>query len=311
MSESYSDDPEILSDVIWQDKTRPSIENIKESLEKRAKTNESMEDFSLSKEDLRGIDLVNRGSKKGYTLINSDLYQAKLENAHLFKIDLSGTSLMKANLSNANLNYANLERCNLLGVNLKDAKTEHCNWGERLLQQELALHTTDREEQIDLYQQAEEIYRNLRQVAENQGLVDVASEFYLKEMLMRRNEMPKYSLRRIISKSIDLFCGYGERPLRVIIFSLALIIGFSMAYFFLGLSFNGEVVVFSFKHNFLSNVEVFFNSLYFSVVTFTTLGYGDLTPIGLAARAIAALEAFMGSFTIALFVVVFVKKVTR
>ena len=123
--------------------------------------------------------------------------------------------------------------------------------------------------------------------------------------------MPKYSLRRILSKAIDLFCGYGERPLRVIIFSLALIIGFSMAYFFLGLSFNGEVVVFSFKHNFLSNVEVFFNSLYFSVVTFTTLGYGDLTPIGLAARAIAALEAFMGSFTIALFVVVFVKKMTR
>jgi len=39
-------------------------------------------------------------------------------------------------------------------------------------------------------------------------------------------------------------------------------------------------------------------------------GYGDLVPIG-AARPIAAFEAFTGNFTMALFVVVFVKKMTR
>ncbi len=32
--------------------------------------------------------------------------------------------------------------------------------------------------------------------------------------------------------------------------------------------------------------------LYYSVVTFTTLGYGDFTPIGIS-RAIAAIEAFI------------------
>jgi hypothetical protein len=40
------------------------------------------------------------------------------------------------------------------------------------------------------------------------------------------------------------------------------------------------------------------------------LGYGDITPSGIA-RAIAAFEAFTGSFAMALFVVVFVKKMTR
>ena len=50
--------------------------------------------------------------------------------------------------------------------------------------------------------------------------------------------------------------------------------------------------------------------MYFSVVTFTTLGYGDLVPVG-PSRVIAAIEAFVGSFTLALFVVVFVKKMTR
>jgi hypothetical protein len=55
------------------------------------------------------------------------------------------------------------------------------------------------------------------------------------------------------------------------------------------------------------NLEQF---LYYSMVTLTTLGYGDFTPVGIS-RAIAAIEAFTGSFTIALFVVVFVKKMTR
>ena len=301
----------LVLDTVWQDKDRSPIENIKTSLELRAKTNEVMDEFSLAKEDLSEIDLVNRGSKTGYKLTNADLYQAKLEYAHLFKIDLSGASLMKANLSYANLNYANLEKCNLLGINLHGAKTEHCQWGEMLIQEEQALNTTDKAEQIDLYQQAEEIYRNLRQISEKQGLVDLASMFYQKEMLMRRKQKPKYSSQRIISKLIDLFCGYGEKPMRVTIFSLALILLFSIFYLFLGISSNNELVVFNSKLSFVENFEIFFNALYFSVITFTTLGYGDFVPIGIATRSIAAIEAFMGSFTIALFVVVFVKKVTR
>jgi len=60
----------------------------------------------------------------------------------------------------------------------------------------------------------------------------------------------------------------------------------------------------------LANLLSLLNCLYFSVVTFTTLGYGDMVPVG-AARALAAFEAFTGSFTMALFVVVFVKKMTR
>jgi len=37
---------------------------------------------------------------------------------------------------------------------------------------------------------------------------------------------------------------------------------------------------------------------------------GDFNPMGIS-RTIAVIEAFTGSFTIALFVVVFVKKITR
>ncbi len=225
-------------------------------------------------------------------------------------LDLSGSSLMKADLSNANLHYANLENCNLLGVNLTGAKIEHTNWGKYITQEEQAKQASSRENQIDLYQQAEEIYRNLRQTSEHQGLFEFAGHFFTKEMIMRRRQLPRYSFPRIMSKLVDVFCGYGEKPLRVIVFSLSIILLFATLYFFSGLSFSGESLAFNISESFWVNTKAYFSALYFSVVTFTTLGYGDLVPIGIA-RAFAALEAFMGSFTLALFVVVFVKKMTR
>ena len=51
--------------------------------------------------------------------------------------------------------------------------------------------------------------------------------------------------------------------------------------------------------------------MYYSVVTFTTLGYGDMTPPDGIARPLAALQAFAGAFMMAMFVAVFGKKMTR
>jgi len=280
-------------------------------LEERAKNLVPMDNFSLARADLAGINLVNHSSKTGYHLTNSDLYRANLENAHLFKIDLSGCSLMKTNLSKANLNYANLEGCNLLGVNLKGAKIEHVNWGKHIAQELQAQQVECQESKINLYQEAEEIYRHLRQIAEYQGLFELAGHFFQKEMTVRRKQLPKWSFKRCISKLVDIFCGYGERPIRVILFSISLICVFAALYFLAGLSFSGESLSFNPANGAWENTKVFFGSLYFSVVTFTTLGYGDVAPISGIARALAALEAFMGSFTLALFVVVFVKKMTR
>ena len=43
-------------------------------------------------------------------------------------------------------------------------------------------------------------------------------------------------------------------------------------------------------------------SLYFSFVTLTTLGYGDITPTSPAARMLAVVEAIMGQLYIAVLV---------
>jgi hypothetical protein len=310
MAEQVVNKNQAIVDEIWQNPAREKIDEITEKLQLRANSKVPMEGFSLVREELSDLNLVNSNAKEGYRLVNSDLYHANLERAHLFKLDFSGSSLMKANLSHANLHYANFENCNLLGVNLKGAKIEHVHWGKSITQEVQAKQAKNKEDRLDLYEQAEEIYRNLRQTAEHQGLFEIAGHFFQKEMTMRRKQFKAYSSKRIISKVVDLFCGYGESPARVILFSIMLILIFATLYFFSGLSFSGDSLAFNPNESLWQNIKYYFSALYFSVVTFTTLGYGDLAPIGIA-RAFAALEAFMGSFTLALFVVVFVKKMTR
>jgi len=298
------------TDENWQNGSYLNEKNLKELFEQRVKTFEPVKDFKLNTVNLKDINLVNKGHHEGYKLHNCDFYKADFTNAHCFKVDFSGSSLMKANFTNANLHFANLKGCNLLGTNFKHAKLENVIWDDEILQEVQANNAKSFEEQIDYYQQAEEIYRNLRRTCEADGLFETAGYFFQKEMRMRRMQMPKYSSRRAVSKIVDFACGYGERPLRIILISAMIIVTFAFIFFFTGLSYGDESVVFSTHNSLNENIYDFLNSFYFSVVTFTTLGYGDVLPIGIS-KLFAGIEALLGGFILALFVVVFVKKMTR
>ena len=300
-----------VTDEQWKSGEMVDHYHLKTLLEQRAKTSKSMTRFNLAKAELSGINLVHKGSKTGYQLTDSDLYRADLSDAHCFMLDLSGSSLMKADFSFANLHCANLSNCNMLGANFKGAKLENVTWGDEILQQRRATETKDPKQAKDYYEQAEEVYRNLRMVTEKQGLFEQAGQFFQSEMAMRRKQMPLYSLKRCISKFVDLFCGYGERPIRVVGFTSAVIGVFSVLFFYSGIHYGDQLIAFDSSLTVGENINHFLSSVYFSVVTYTTLGYGDITPTLGFSRFLAALEALIGGFTLALFVVVFVKKMTR
>jgi hypothetical protein len=298
----------------WHDPTiDKSGKNLAEPLEKVIKAGHCMEGASLKRANLEGINLVCHGTKENYSLARADLYRANLRNAHLFRIDLTEASLMKADCREANLHFACLKKVNLLGARLEGAKIENIEWGNQLLHEEKGIEAAKAkriQESIDFFEQAEEICRNLRKVSELQGLFELAGYFFYEEMIMRRYQMPNWSFERGVSKLVDVFCGYGERPLRVILVSLSFILICGLFYFGLGISEGGQILGFKAGVSLWENLTALIKVMYFSVVTFTTLGYGDLVPVG-PSRVIAAIEAFVGSFTLALFVVVFVKKMTR
>ncbi|WP_223806041.1 potassium channel family protein [Ornithinibacillus gellani] len=84
----------------------------------------------------------------------------------------------------------------------------------------------------------------------------------------------------------------------LIIYS-TIIIGFGMMYFIL--SFQGVLLVEDGKLDKVEWVGSLIHSLYFSGVTMLTIGYGDITPIGIG-RLIAVVQALIGYVLPAAFV---------
>jgi len=298
----------------WHDKSiDKSGPEVKEALIEYTRSGGMTRGICLMNADLQQIDLVNHQHKQGFDFSYADFYRANLSGAHLFNIKFARASLMKADLRSAKLNCANIKLANLLGVKWQGCKIEHIRLSD-VVRQELEAKRELKEGNIkkanDYFEQAEEIYRGLRKHSEQEGIFTLSGELIQRELTMRRKQMKPFSLKRLGSKLVDLFCGYGEDPARIVGLSIGIIAICATLYTFTGLSYQGETFVYDSAKTMSENISFFGSCLYYSVVTFTTLGYGDFTPIGIS-RAIAAIEAFTGSFTIALFVVVFVKKMTR
>ena len=93
--------------------------------------------------------------------------------------------------------------------------------------------------------------------------------------------------------------GHGERPLRTFFTGTIIVVLCALGYTY-GFLTEGSV---AFRPS-------YFEAFYFSIVTFTTLGYGDIAPIG-AARSLAAAEAFSGIFIMPLFLIGLSRKYLR
>ncbi|MBU4350246.1 pentapeptide repeat-containing protein [bacterium] len=112
---------------------------------------------------------------------------------------------------------------------------------------------------------------------------------------------------------------YGESPRRVIRFALIIIFLFAFILNFSGIvnSDRTNMIIEFIKKSQGNEYTLrylgatlgnFLDCLYFSVVTFTTLGYGDFQPLEGWSRFLVSSEALLGAFTMALFVYTFARR---
>ena len=138
-------------------------------------------------------------------------------------------------------------------------------------------------------------YLQLRSVARNSSLPSLGRSFFVKAKHCQRRSHSITSPARWRAGATRWLMRYGEGPTHVLGWAFIAIVAFVPLYMVTdGISTTEGVIPGSREH--------LLEYVYFSVVTFSTLGYGDFTPAGDTARLLAMLQAIVGSILIALFI---------
>ncbi|WP_297475473.1 pentapeptide repeat-containing protein [Thermococcus sp.] len=149
---------------------------------------------------------------------------------------------------------------------------------------------------------------------EKEGKRDEADRMFVLEMRAKRRARIKNARTKLEKLKAHthnfiewLLAGlpseYGTNWVRLFLFSLLIIIGNAVPYALRSAYIEGF-------HQTSNYLVRFANALYYSLVTFTTLGYGDMHPTGWL-KALSALEALTGAVFMALIVAVIARKWMR
>jgi hypothetical protein len=279
---------------------------------------------------------------QGATAQRANFRECDLENA-----DFSDANLDTANLRGANLKGANFDDAILTDTDLFNAKIEgiqnlrYAVLDDEVITERLANDNVKNGEYVAAlkrYDEAIATYLDLKNHFNAAGLYEKSSEYYIHEWTVRGKlqrtalrlkeeqltankfvpyHFPfsfKYRKNKLFTSILQLegwtkwlsnklffyTSKYGQSPMRVLLTSLVIIFFYALAYWSSGGITTGPAEF----------VPTFAESLYFSVVTFTTLGYGDFHPKS-SFQLVAISEAFLGAFVIAFFVVVVSRRLIR
>ena len=266
---------------------------------------EDLSKFYLSNANLEKINLVDAKMEQ------ANLSRANLRNASMYGINLKGTNLFKADFENANLNNADLRNCNLLGSNLSNAKLKNVNWGKDYkvineIEAEKAYDNGDIETAKEKYKEAEDIYRAIKISMQSQTLGTETGEFFIREMVSRRKQFDKFSGARIGSKIIQITTGYGEKLGNIAFTIIGIIIACMFLYGIEGVSYQDKILgFFSDDFSLLSTIG---NLFYFSVVVYSTVGFGEMVPIGPIGKSVMIFEGIIGGLVLAILIIALYKK---
>lgn len=274
--------------------------------------------------DFRGLSLHGVPWLSGTVLVGADFSNADLREADLSGADLRKSSFADSVASYATFEGANLEESNitdtdLRGATLTDARIDQANlassrinedteFGDRVVYETELREADDPDERRDLLESAIRTYRSFEDLAQKNTFYAQASSFYRQSKDLRRrfNWLHGNYLSAVVAEFSRWFTGYGNMPMRVIYTSLAVILSCGLLYPFVGgLRQTNRGVVFALAAGSFSPEQVlavFVKSIFFSTVTFTTLGYGNMQPVGVVAEYLAGLEALLGSILMALLV---------
>ncbi len=247
-------------------KSEPKDEHYDRLLECSKKGPEGIKEWNKWREEnplekiwLQGADLGNANLQRAY------LWKANLQGACLIGANLQGAYLFDANLQGANFFHAELQGTEFVDANLQGADLvgATANGSTSFLECEIDENTDFRETVLE----------NMR--------IESGTKILLKYNIRRMNWRDWYANKRFLQWPVKLFwsiSNYGISTLRIILWFFGLALFFAGLYYILSVVSPPGVVnsLVEGKEGSVPGWLIPFRSIYFSIVTMTTLGFGDM-----------------------------------
>lgn len=265
-----------------------------------------MRDAVLFESNLQHAELLAvdaRGANfQGCDATGAGFGAAVLEGARFFEAKLEGAALSRARLAGADLRCAGLQRARLHECDLAGADLSHADLTRAELDRSRvagvsfdgAILCEARMTGMQGFEGASFIDADLRDT-------DFRGAYRLRRHIIDENYLHEFrSLgprHELIYKLWWLSSDCGRSFGRWAAWTLLVVAVFAGAYEFVNLDYGDHPTPLS--------------SVYFSVVTLTTLGYGDVTPASTAAQVVAMLEVVVGYLALGGLISIFANKMAR
>lgn len=155
----------------------------------------------------------------------------------------------------------------------------------------------------------------LASVFEKNGLANHAGEYYYQAKSLEYRTLPRWSVEKFADWIKWALCGYGERPSHTFFTIVASTLFFAVLYFFGGIDANGYVIDYCIaklgEAGILQIMRDYGHCLFFSVTTFSTVGYGNYVPLGAYSSLFAAVHMLTGVGLCALWTGCIFRKLSR
>lgn len=159
------------------------------------------------------------------------------------------------------------------------------------------------------------IYKTYKSIAtqfESNRILNISGEYHYLYKYYESKTLEGFS--KLKSKIFWLTCGYGERPTYALITSLEIVLIFAIIYMFTGLSIGERLINYNLSFFLVLEKKLIFvdflEALYFSLVTFTTVGYGDIIPVGVSV-ILSSIEMILGVTMVGIWTATLARKITR
>lgn len=256
---------------------------------------------NLKAADLTGADLSDANLEE-VNAARVGLGMACLNRAHLFHINLEECTLTKADLKAADfrsacLRNARIREANLSNADLTNADLQGADLSLSLVKGATFNNTNMQNARLRLvkgYEKATWIGVDIRDI-------NFSGAYRVRRFIIDENYIKEFrSSGRLASALYYLWwitSDCGRSITRWCLWIFALTFFFAWLYTIVGIDYGDYPTVLS--------------PLYYSVVTLTTLGYGDVSPASMAAQVVAMIEVIMGYVMLGGLLSIFTNKIAR